>query len=109
MAQPISPEKSIFLAAIDIESVAERASFLNQVCAGNAQLRGEVEALLRAHEQPQPLLDPAPTPTIDDPRASEGPGTQIGPYKLLEQIGEGGFGVVFMAEQTEPVRRKVAL
>src|SRR5579864_6732302 len=48
-------------------------------------------------------------PTIDEAHLPERPGTIIGPYKLLEQIGEGGFGVVFMAEQTEPVRRKVAL
>src|SRR5207302_4997637 len=49
-----------------------------------------------------------PATTVDQP-AGEGPGTGVGPYKLLEQIGEGGFGVVFMAEQTVPVRRKVAL
>src|SRR5262249_27182013 len=52
---------------------------------------------------------PAPNATIDEASVTERPGTVIGPYKLLEQIGEGGFGVVFMAEQTQPVRRKVAL
>jgi serine/threonine protein kinase len=50
-----------------------------------------------------------PAATIDEPEITERPGTVIGPYKLLEQIGEGGFGVVFMAEQTQPMRRKVAL
>ena len=48
-------------------------------------------------------------PTVDAPAPAEGPGTVIGPYKLLEKIGEGGFGIVYMAAQTEPVRRKVAL
>src|SRR5262249_41265982 len=51
----------------------------------------------------------APTITVNSRPLAEGPGTVIGPYKLLEQIGEGGMGVVYMAEQTKPVRRKVAL
>ena len=79
---------------------------------GDAELRAEVEKLLRArsemgsfHELPRP----AALATVDAPDIGERPGTIIGPYKLLEQIGEGGFGVVFMAEQTQPVRRKVAL
>jgi serine/threonine protein kinase len=110
MVEAKQTEKSIFLAAVEIASDAERAAFIQQACLGNPQLRAEVDALLRAHAKPQPLLDAAPTPgpTIDEP-ITERPGTVIGPYKLLEQIGEGGFGVVFMAEQTQPVRRKVAL
>src|SRR5262245_11759824 len=114
-------EKSIFLSAIEIPPGSDRAAFLDGVCAGNAALRAEVEALLLAHEKPQRLLD---MPAADMPAAgvaaagvassiacsiAEGSSTVIGPYKLLEQIGEGGFGVVFMAEQTEPIRRKVAL
>jgi serine/threonine protein kinase/Flp pilus assembly protein TadD len=73
-------------------------------------LRAEVEALLRANECSGDLLDlpDKPAATIDEP-ITERPGTVIGPYKLLEQIGEGGFGIVFMAEQTQPLRRKVAL
>src|SRR5262249_45441642 len=71
----------------------------------------QVEALLQAHDYPDPFLE-APGPvrfaTIDDPLI-EHPDTVLGPYKLLEQIGEGGFGVVFMAEQTQPIRRKVAV
>src|SRR5262249_54926221 len=68
--------------------------------------------LLAAQPKVAQFLEPprAEQPaTVDEPAAAEGPGTMIGPYKLLEQIGEGGFGIVFMAEQMEPVRRKVAL
>jgi serine/threonine protein kinase len=105
-----SPEKSVFFAAIEIASAEERAAYLEEACKDNSQLRAEVEALLRAHASPQPILDAAKPglATIDEP-VSERPGTIIGLYKLLEQIGEGGFGVVFMAEQTQPIRRKVAL
>ena len=84
---------------------------LNQTaCKDNPQLRAEVDALLRAHDAPQRILD-APNPgssTTDEP-TTEAAGTRIGPYKLLEQIGEGGMGIVWMAEQQEPVRRRVAL
>jgi eukaryotic-like serine/threonine-protein kinase len=103
-------EKSIFLEAIEIESATERAEFLDKACAGNPLLRDKAEALLQAHENPQRLMDNlgAAAPTIDAP-SSERPGTVIGPYKLLQQIGEGGMGTVYMAEQTQPIQRKVAL
>jgi WD40 repeat protein/serine/threonine protein kinase len=93
------------------KSPAERASFLNEAC-GDPAVRQRVERLLAAQGEIGSFLEsPAPGlgETRDYPGVTECPGTVIGPYKLLEQIGEGGFGVVFMAEQTQPVRRKVAL
>src|SRR4051812_44996252 len=89
----------------------ERPAFLAGACAGDAGLRGRVEDLLRAHENPGSFLaDPPPLPTAPAAeQAGERPGTFIGPYKLLQQIGEGGMGTVFLAEQTRPVQRKVAL
>src|SRR5688572_20418019 len=103
-------EEEIFAAAIQ-KPRAERAVFLDRACAGDSTLHGQALALLAAHDQPDSLLEaPAWSVTIDSvPGLTEGPGAQIGPYKLLQQIGEGGFGVVYMAEQTQPVRRKVAL
>jgi serine/threonine protein kinase/Flp pilus assembly protein TadD len=112
MSVPQGKAKSIFLSAVDIRSAAEREAFLVAECGADGALRREVEALLEHHAGLGSFLESAgrrsPVPTTDDP-ISERPGTVIGPYKLLEQIGEGGFGVVFMAEQTQPVRRKVAL
>jgi serine/threonine protein kinase len=104
---------SLFCALLERSSDQERADYLDAACGQDAELRARIEALLRAHEQAGGFLrEDSPAgdsgATIDDP-IKESPGTVIGPYKLLEQIGEGGFGVVFMAEQTEPVRRKVAL
>ncbi|MCI0704413.1 MAG: serine/threonine-protein kinase, partial [Planctomycetia bacterium] len=111
---PVDPQRvqAVFLAAADLTTGADRGALLDNLCGADAELRRRVETLLEAHEAPGSFLEPlAPlqVSTVDTPRATEGPGTLIGPYKLLEQIGEGGFGVVFMAEQTQPVRRKVAL
>lgn len=111
MIEPILSEESIFADAVEIGSAAERAAFLDRACGDNPALRAGVEALLRVHERSGDLLDlpEKASAAFDEPPIAEGPGTMVGPYKLLEQIGEGGFGIVFMAEQIEPVRRKVAL
>ena len=120
-------EESIFVGSLERLEPVDRAAYLEEACAGDPELRRRVEALLLAHERSGDLLDPpeealAPstrhgvTPasgivaTALAPRGIlEGPGTRIGPYKLLQPIGEGGMGVVFMAEQERPVRRMVAL
>ena len=100
-------EEQIFYQAIALSSADERDVFLQQACAGNPALRASVEALLRANEGASGFLQ-QPAATVNHTIQEES-GTVIGPYKLLEQIGEGGMGVVYMAEQTQPVRRKVAL
>src|SRR3972149_3584994 len=105
-------EKAIFNVARQITSSTARAEYLQQVTGNNAQLRDRVAAMLDGYEKRQSLLEsPASgiAATIDFPSISERPGSQIGPYKLIEEIGEGGMGVVFMALQKEPVRSKVAL
>ena len=111
-------EREIFDAALALANPAERSAYLADVCAGNRGLREHIEGLLDMHEQLGSFLESPALPLLaldDGPRGAdatplaERPGTVIGPYKLLEQIGEGGFGVVYMAEQAQPVRRKVAL
>ncbi len=105
-------EEQIFHQALEL--VADRRpAYLDEVCGQDAALRERVEILLQAHTNPDSFLaSPAHAvgvgATINQP-AFEKPGTQIGPYKLLQQIGEGGMGTVFMAEQSYPVHRKVAL
>src|SRR5437879_3763161 len=103
-------EESIFLEALQKPTPEDRAAFLDNACGDNPELRRSVDMLLKAHERAGHFLEKVPGlgPTTDDP-ISERPGTVIGPYKLLQQIGEGGMGTVFMAEQTQPVQRKVAL
>ncbi len=109
-------EATIFIAALDKPTEAERTAFLAEACAGDERLRRRVEALLRAHAEPDDILDP----TSDRPEATgatishvadvEPAGAIVaGRYKLLEPIGEGGMGTVWMAEQREPVKRLVAL
>lgn len=105
--------KELFGAALEISERDARQSFLDRECAGDVDLRRRLDVLLAAHDQPESALE-RPLVVENEKTGSyreisEGPGTIIGPYKLLQQIGEGGFGVVFMAEQTQPVRRTVAL
>jgi serine/threonine protein kinase/TPR repeat protein len=103
---------SIFCAAIEIESSEQRASYLDQACADTPELRERLAKLLDAHFKAGAFLQPPASDlyaTVEGSQLSDAPGTVIGPYKLLQQIGEGGMGTVYMAEQTEPVRRLVAL
>jgi serine/threonine protein kinase len=110
MTEPPLPEESIFAQALEITSVTERAAFLDQACGQNKTLRAEVEALLLAQERSGDLLDlPEKVPLTTAVPAGEGRGIVIGPYKLLEPIGEGGMGTVWMAEQTHPIQRRVAV
>ena len=90
----------------------ERAAYLDRACAGNHEVRQEVYALLKAHQDAGSFLEQPPArvdATLDVHPVAERAGQTIGRYKLLEEIGDGGMGVVFMAEQRRAVRRKVAL
>jgi eukaryotic-like serine/threonine-protein kinase len=103
----------LFQAALELDSPDQRASFLDRMCAGEPALRAEVEELLRAAEAAEPLFQSHERARATDrvepgEPIQERPGSIIGRYKLLELIGEGGMGVVYMAEQQEPVRRRVA-
>src|SRR5712664_4885790 len=104
-------ERDIFIAALQRQPEAERRAYLDEACGDDEVLRRGVEALLEKHELAGSFLESpaaAPAATLDEP-IRERPGTVIGPYKLMEQIGEGGMGLVFVAEQQHPVRRKVAV
>jgi serine/threonine protein kinase len=102
--------KSIFLEAIEQSSTDELSLFLDTACRGDPVLRARVEDLLRAHQQAGRFLGSSiPEADGSDELAGDRRGTVIDSYKLVEQIGEGGYGIVFLAEQQEPVRRKVAL
>ena len=119
MASQPERAREFFLDAVQIGSPEGRSAFLDRSCGEDVELRARVEALIAAHERPESLLDKAAIaikmPSVDSaatgcpPSIVESSGTVIGPYKLLQPIGEGGMGTVYMAEQTQPVRRTVAL
>jgi serine/threonine protein kinase len=110
-------ERDIFIVALQKEDPAQRRAYLDEVCAHRPELRKQVENLLQLHQGAgsfleKPVAESAATGPFQDAavRAShETPGAVIGPYKLIEQIGEGGMGAVWMAQQTEPVKRPVAV
>ena len=113
MQQATPSVKELFFAALEFESSEARSAFLDRHC-GDTELRRQVEELLAVDAQGGDFLEsPASMPTAtaahESHLAIEEAGTVIGPYKLLEAVGEGGMGTVYMAEQMEPVRRRVAL
>ena len=104
--------ETLFATAIEIESAADRSAYLDEACGEDGALRHDVDRLLQAHLKAASEFLEAPAhrdASTVDVGLAEKVGARIGPYKLLQEIGEGGFGVVYMAEQEDPVRRRVAL
>ncbi len=111
MSQAAQREEAVFEAALLLPS-DQRAVYLDITCADDAELRSRVEVLLGAFERAGGFMKQPATPARTVPFSlppTEKPGDKIGRYKLLEQIGEGGCGLVYVAEQEEPVRRRIAL
>src|SRR5262249_7121553 len=110
-------EREVFIAALQKEDPADRRAYLEQACAQKPELRRQVEQLLRLHQGAGSFLESpaaeAATGAFQDADgqapSGEAPGALVGPYKLIQQIGEGGMGSVWMARQTEPVKRLVAI
>ena len=117
MNERSSQEQDLFEAARKLTQPPQRSAFLDAACAGDAALRKRLEDLLGAQAAADDFFRPLPSPprvvaaapSAPEPAPDEHLGTMIGRYKLLQKIGEGGMGVVYMAEQEQPVHRKVAL
>src|SRR5262245_44756878 len=116
MNERSSQEQELFDAARKLRNPAQRAAFLEAACAGDAGLRKRLDALLASQSEADDFFRPLPQPrsvfqppAMAEPAPDEQIGTNVGRYKLLQKIGEGGFGVVYLAEQKEPVKRRVAL
>ena len=120
MAADSKRVQTVFLAAVGHGDAAGRQSILERECAGDAELRVAVETLLLAHDAPDTLLVHGPGLAVGTkpaetaigsvpPPITERSGSRIGPYKLLQKLGDGGMGTVYMAEEETPVRRQVAL
>src|SRR6266481_6123731 len=103
---------AVFAEALQL-SVGERSAYLERACGDDGDLRHRIERLLKTHDHVGDFLEQPPPEAVVESKpgasAGENVGDRIGRYKLLQQIGEGGCGVVYMAEQEEPVRRRVAL
>jgi serine/threonine protein kinase len=113
MVVELLDEEAIFKVAVEIPAEDARSTYLQQVCGNDRALLERVLALLRVSSAPKDFLESPPAGFAATAPLTAAitvtPGAQFGPYKILEQIGEGGMGVVYVAEQTTPVRRKVAL
>jgi serine/threonine protein kinase/tetratricopeptide (TPR) repeat protein len=120
MAVDLKRVQTVFMTVLEQPDPAGRTEVLDRECVGDTELRSRVETLLTALGEPDSLLVDTPAPGVElrstvimdrppPPLIAEGPGSHIGPYKLLQKLGEGGMGAVYMAEQEKPVRRRVAL